>query len=82
VLPAVAAPAGAHAVVAVYPPWWNAGRALKAAETIGPALPGAARFAVLVQGLGPTGPARLRRSGALLILSADVPWCSAETQGS
>jgi hypothetical protein len=76
VLPAVAAPPGAHAAVAVYPPWWNRSRALAAAEATAPAIPGAAPFAVLVQGLDASGPGRLRRGGALLILSADTPWCS------
>jgi hypothetical protein len=82
VLPAVAASPGAYAVVAVYPPWWNQDQALTAAGSIAPAFPGAAGFAVLVQGLDASGPARLRRSGALLILSADLPWCASETKPS
>jgi hypothetical protein len=81
VLPALAAPSGAHAVVAVYPPWWERSRALAAAQATAPALPGAAPFAVVVQGLDDSGPGRLRRSGAVFILSVNLPWCS-EAKGS
>ena len=81
VLPAVAAPPGAPAVVAVYPPWWSRSRSLAAAEATASAFPGAVPFAVLVQGLDASGPARLRRRGAVLILDANLPWCGAEAKG-
>lgn len=81
VLPAVQPAAGAHTVLAVYPPWWTAGRSLAAAAATATALPAALPFAVLVQGLDASGPGRLRRGGALLILDANLPWCSTEAKG-
>jgi hypothetical protein len=78
-LPAAAAPRpDSRAIVAIYPPWWDRARALDAGLTAGPALPGAAPFVVLVQHAGAAVSARLRRSGALLILDGELVTCLAE----
>jgi hypothetical protein len=75
-LPALAPRLGTRAVMAIYPPWWDRDRALDASSAVAPSLPGAAPFVVLVQGSGAAVFDRLRRSGALLILSAEAPMCS------
>jgi hypothetical protein len=82
VLPASAPRLGARAVAAIYPPWWGQGRALGAAATAAPALPGAAPFAVLVLGSSDAVISRLRRSGALVILNAEPPLCGVKTERS
>lgn len=78
ILPAAAPRADAVAVVAVYPPWWAAARALNAGASVGTALTGPAHFAVLVYGPAPVLAERLRPTGALFLLNADLPLCAAK----
>ena len=65
----VGAPAGGP-VAAIFPPWWNATRAVNAAASGGAVLrPGMAEFVVLVAPDLPQGRDRIRQAGAWLLLN-------------
>ncbi len=67
---AAAAPAGADRIAAVFPPWWSGGRVIDAAASAGDiAGAGAYRSILIVRGNAPGLAARLRRAGALVLLS-------------
>jgi len=73
--PAAAARRDAGAILAIYPPWWDQRRSLEAADAAGLAQPAAIPFAALVRSAEADTAARLRRSGALLLLSAEPSLC-------
>jgi hypothetical protein len=63
-----ARPSDAHAVAAVFPPWWAADRALGAAASAGRlAAVGAVPWVIVVRGDGDVA-SHLRAAGALLLL--------------
>ena len=58
------------AIVAVFPPWWSASRALTAASDVGAVVDsGAFPFVLIVQSQRPGLGDRLRAAGALLLLN-------------
>lgn len=69
-------------VAAVFPPWWDAGRVLKAAAEGGPVMRfGDTRFVVLVVPDGPAGRDRLWQAGAWLLLNPlGLTGCSSLTE--
>ena len=75
-IPALAPPANAPQVAAIYPPWWSAAHSLAAASRAGEAAwPGAAPFVVIVRvDSGDTG-RRLKLGGAFLLLNQGGGLC-------
>jgi hypothetical protein len=68
-LAALSGGAASGPVTAVFPPWWDATRAVEAAAAGGAVLRlGGTGFAVLVAPDGTSGRERLRRAGAWLLL--------------
>lgn len=74
--PAAAPRPDSRAILAIYPPWWSQRQSLNAADAAGLAQPAAISFAAIVPNRGPDTPARLRRSGALILLSGETPACA------
>lgn len=74
--PALTPPATAAAVVAVYPPGWSRAQALSAASQTGDAVePGRLNFLAIARSQTPGLPARLKKTGALLILDLQAGAC-------
>lgn len=72
---------GERLLAAVYPPWWSDARIAGAAASAGDiAAAGGVRNVLVIHG-DPTGfAARLRRSGALLVLGGDAARLCADPQ--
>lgn len=65
-----AKPGDDSSIVAVFPPWWSASRALAAASDVGAVLNGGAfSFVLVVQSQRPGLGDRLRAAGALFLLN-------------
>ncbi|MFN3659170.1 MAG: hypothetical protein ACK4UO_18140 [Pseudolabrys sp.] len=71
-------------IVAVFPPWWSASRALTAASDAGAVLGGGGfAFVIIVQAQEPGLGDRLRAAGALLLLNPlGVGGCGPASSGN